>query len=192
MSDEKRVLLLTGRPGVGKTTAVIRAAERLDDLRLRGFVTRETRDDSGSRTGFEIVTFDGEVRTLAHVEIEGGPRVSRYGVDVDAVDAVTARELEEPGAGGREEPGRDEPAPDAYLVDEIGKMECWSDRFVEAVGRLLEGDRPVVATVARRGGGLIADAKDHPRSEVWEVTRENRDALPERIEGWVRVGLGPG
>ncbi|MBI2218916.1 MAG: hypothetical protein HYU51_16645 [Candidatus Rokubacteria bacterium] len=44
-------------------------------------------------------------------------------------------------------------------VDEIGKMECLSRAFVEAVRALLDTAMPVVATVAARGGGFIEEVK---------------------------------
>ena len=72
-----------------------------------------------------------------------------------------------------------------YLVDEIGKMECLSSAFVEAVVRLLDSDRPLIATVAQRGAGFITDVKRRPDAELWQVMRDNRDELPARIVSWL-------
>lgn len=145
-------------------------------LRVRGFYTEEVRDERGRREGFRAVTFGGRRRTMASVQIDGPPRVGKYGVDLETVD----------GLGAELEAGEEEDRPDLYLLDEIGKMECASDRFVRAVRRLLESPPcPLVATVARRGGGLIREVKQHPRTELWEVTRSNRDDLPGRLVAWV-------
>lgn len=112
---------------------------------------------------------------MASVQIEGPPRVGKYGVDLETVDILGA-ELET----------AEEDLPDVFLVDEIGKMECASDRFTRAVRGLVEDSpRPLVATVARQGGGLIRQVKEHPRTELWEVTRSNRDDLPSRVVAWV-------
>lgn len=173
-------LFLTGSPGVGKTTAIRRAVERLDDLRASGFYTEEIRGPSGRRTGFLGVTLRGRERVIASVEIEGRPRVGKYGVDVPAVDALTASALD-PDAGT-----------DVYVVDEVGKMECFSGVFRAAIRRLLEGETPLVGTVARRGGGLIEEVREHPAVEVRELTRGNRDELPGSIEAWVRERAGDG
>lgn len=75
---------------------------------------------------------------------------------------------------------------DVYLVDEIGKMECLSKQFVAAIGRILESGKPVVATVAMHGEGLIDDVKLRPGVQIWQVTRENRDRLPDDILTWLR------
>ena len=203
MTPDAATLLITGRPGVGKTTVLRRAADRLADLALRGFYTEEVRGGSGTRTGFRALPFgaggghsdrstsgsgarDGGDRAgsrpyggriIASVEIEGGPRVSKYGVDVEGVDDVTRRHLTADGA-------------DAVLVDEIGKMECYSDLFVSRIDELVAGDVPVVATVASRGGGLIRRVKEVPGTDLRELTLGNRDRAPGVLERWVRERTG--
>jgi nucleoside-triphosphatase len=167
----KHALLLTGRPGSGKTTALRAVGNALRRQRVGGFYTEEIRR-RGVRTGFRIVTFDGRRAVLASVERAGAPRVGKYGVDVAALDAVVDDALVTGGAK-------------VHLVDEIGKMECLSGRFVRAMRALLDGGRPVVATVAQRGDGFIADVKGRPDIELWELTRANRDAMPARILAWL-------
>jgi nucleoside-triphosphatase THEP1 len=66
-------------------------------------------------------------------------------------------------------------------------MECLSRAFVAAVTRLFDSSCNVIATVAQRGTGFIAEVKRHPRAELWEVTRANRDTLPGRIVSWLDV-----
>ena len=72
-------------------------------------------------------------------------------------------------------------AVDVYVIDEIGKMECFSARFVTAVRRTLDGLRPVIATVGLKGGGFIAEAKARPDVQVWELTKANRDEMPRQL-----------
>jgi nucleoside-triphosphatase len=170
------VLLITGVPGVGKTTVIRHVAERLRGSRLGGFYTEELRE-AGQRTGFRLLDFQGRALTFAHVGF-GGPRVSRYGVDVPALDAQAGTLLA--------------PRPDVavYLVDEIGKMECLSPHFVAAMRHLLASGSRVVATVARKGEGFIDEAKRWPGATLWEVTHDNRDRLPEAVLAWLeKAGL---
>src|ERR671922_1243146 len=93
-------ILLEGRPGVGKTTVARRLAEHLRaaDVSLRGFTTEELREGR-RRVGFAVETFAGERATLAHVDLPGPPRVSKYGVDVAAFERVALPALENVDAG---------------------------------------------------------------------------------------------
>jgi nucleoside-triphosphatase len=167
------VLLLTGVPGIGKTTLIRRVAGRLKGRKLGGFYTEEIRED-GDRRGFRLVGFDGTERVIAHVDFPKVHRVGKYGVDVEAIDGAT-------------ELLADDPAVQVYLVDEIGKMECLSERFVAAMRTLLIGPKPVVATIALRGGGFIAEAKRTQGAAIWEVTCATRDLLPSRGSRWLEA-----
>ena len=171
-TSSRTALLLTGAPGSGKTTVVRRVAEKLSDARIRGFTTEEIRK-GGERVGFRIETFEGESAILAHVSIRSDYRVSRYSVDVAALDRFVGPALAL------------SPRADVYVVDEIGKMECFSDRIIEAMEKLLDARRLVVATVALRGKGFIERVKRRPDVELWTVTRSNRESLPSEVITWI-------
>jgi nucleoside-triphosphatase len=170
------VLLLTGAPGSGKTTIVRRVAEELrkKKRRIAGFLTTEIREGR-ERVGFRIETFAGRSAIFAHVSIRSLHRVSHYGVDVTALDEIVDDALAV------------SPAADVYLIDEIGKMECFSARFVAATETLLDRGRLVVATVASRGGGFIEEVKRRPDVELRNVTRSNRDEMPVQVLEWIAV-----
>ncbi len=171
--NEARALLLTGPPGVGKTTCLRRAAETLRGIPIHGFVTEEIRE-AGQRMGFRIETFDGDSEVFAHVKIRSPHRVSKYGVDVDALERVVSQQFSTIPAGG------------VVLLDEIGKMECLSGRFLETVESLLDAGAVLVATVALRGSGLIERVKRRSGVLLWTITRANRQEMPQQIAGWVR------
>lgn len=169
------LLLLTGSPGVGKTTALRRVIDALRREPLRGFFTEEIRV-GGARQGFRLVTLDGEQCVMADVRRPGPPRVGKYGVDVAAIDAVARRVL----------------APDRavalFVIDEIGKMECLSRVFVDAVRTLLALEQPLLATVALSGGGLIEEVKRHRGARLMHLTRDNRERLPGEIARILQQG----
>jgi len=170
-NHKPHILLITGAPGVGKTTVIRRTADGLGNKGLRGFYTEEIRED-GERRGFRLVGFDGTAHVIAHVDFPKRHRVGKYGVDVPVLDEA-ARML------------RLDPHARIYLVDEIGKMECLSDPFIAAMRVLISGNARMVATVGAHGGGFIAEVKRRPECELWEVTHANRDDLPARILAWL-------
>jgi nucleoside-triphosphatase len=158
-------ILLTGLPGCGKTTAVMSILKKLWDIRAAGFYTEEIRQGS-QRKGFCWKRLDGAEGILAHVGIKGKFRVGRYGVDVSGFERDVVPILD----SGRA-------VVDLFVIDEIGKMECLSKGFVEAMRGLLAGDRPVLATIAQKGAGFIAEAKNQPGVESITMTERNRDSI---------------
>jgi len=165
--NRKPRILLTGPPQCGKTTVVQRVVLRFPG-RAAGFYTREVRD-AGRRVGFEIVTLDGEVAWLSHVDFPGPHRVGKYGVSLENLHRVGLPALT--------------PAPgvDLIVVDEVGKMECLSPRFVESMERLWDAPIPLLATVAQKGGGYIQAITEKPGAVLITVTPANREELPARI-----------
>ena len=173
---EKRHLLITGLPGSGKTTLLIELVRHFVHLAPAGFYTEEVRE-RGVRRGFRLQSLDGMEGVLADVAFGGPHRVGRYGVDVDGFEAFLAS-LDLPA----------QPSP-LVFIDEIGKMECLSHRFVRLAESLLDSGKTVVATVARQGEGLIGKVKERPDSLLVEVTRMNRQSLQDELVHWLEQHL---
>ena len=160
-------LLVTGRPGSGKTTVMERIIALLPFDTATGFVTREVRE-GGVRRGFAIQTLDGRTAPLACVG-GGEPRVGRYHVRLDGLEAIGV-----PALAPRRGVG-------VIVADEIGKMECLSHRFCDAVRCALDAPTHVVGTIAGQGGGFIAEVRRRSDVRIMEVTVRNRDDLPATI-----------
>jgi nucleoside-triphosphatase len=160
----KKNLLITGLPGVGKTTLIRRLYEALKNLHPVGFYTGEIRE-GGMRKGFELVNFEGKKGILSHVSIKSRDRVGRYKVEVsgfeDFLDGIPFFDL----------------SSRMVMVDEIGKMECLSTQFVRRMREVLASEKWVIATVALKGSGLIAEVKKRQDVKLFETTQGNRDVL---------------
>ncbi|MFJ7590592.1 nucleoside-triphosphatase [Streptomyces sp. NPDC097617] len=85
-------ILLEGRPGAGKTTALRRLAALLPTRAATGFTTEEIRQ-SGARVGFALETLAGRRQVLAHVDLPGPPRVGKYGVDLGVMERLALPSL---------------------------------------------------------------------------------------------------
>jgi NTPase len=82
------VLLLTGAPGIGKTTVIGRVADRLKGRNLGGFYTEEIRE-GGERRGFQLVGFEGTDRVIAHI---GFPKLTGSGSTASTSEPSTRRQ----------------------------------------------------------------------------------------------------
>jgi len=169
-----RTLLITGRPGVGKTTVIQKVAAQLGQ-RAGGFYTQEMRGPGG-RKGFRLITLPvGEREAImAHVDIRSRNRVGRYGVDVAVLDSVGVAAIRSAIQSC-----------DVIVVDEIGKMELFSGEFRGAVLKAVSSDKIVVATVMQQNHDWVAALKGMPQATVWQITESNRDKLPGRVMEWI-------
>ncbi len=168
-------VLVTGPPGSGKTTLIRTAVAELD-VPAAGFYTEEIRS-GGRREGFALVTLDGRRATLASVRIRSPHRVSRYGVDVQALESVGLPALEE--------------APGATLlvIDEIGKMELLSPRFQAAVRRALGSGRPVLASIMLSRHPFADALKSRADVRLIQLTPEKRERALEEVVAALREML---
>lgn len=163
-------ILITGNPGSGKTTLIRRLAGSLPGA--AGFYTGEIREGR-RRVGFRLMDLrGGESGVLSHVDFRGPRRVGKYGVDVEGFE----RFLD----------GLDLEAAPVVVIDEIGKMECLSEKFNTFIKGLLSSDRNVVATIAKKGTRFIEGLKRTPGARVVEVDEGNRDAVLGSLLGELR------
>jgi len=161
---------LTGRPGVGKSTLILKWISAHKG-RCGGFYTRELRE-SGVRVGFEIVGLDGQRALLAHVQRRGVPRVGKYGVYVEHVEAIAVPAIE-----------RATVEADYVIIDEIGKMELLCEAFRAAVLRAIDSPKLVLGTVMQRGDRWVDALKGHCNVTVLTVTMQNREHLFDQLAG---------
>ncbi|MBW2023141.1 MAG: NTPase [Deltaproteobacteria bacterium] len=163
----RKNILITGPPRIGKSTLIEKIMGRLQKP-LTGFFTREIKQKR-RRVGFSIVTLDGKTGLLAHQDIRGKPRVGKYGVDIEQVDKLAV-------------PSIRPASPDTIVViDEIGKMECFSLLFCEALVQVLSSQNPVIASIALHGPPFIKDIKARNDILLIEVTEKNRNKLTDEI-----------
>lgn len=172
-------ILLTGRPGCGKTTLIRKVLERYPG-KAGGFYTQELRE-SGNRAGFEVRTLEGQRGLLAHVEIRSLEKVGKYGVDLSFLEEEGIPQIELAVRRG-------------YLVviDELGPMEFKSRRFRQVVIKTLHEDVPLLGSIVARPdpfGDMIRGRAD---ISLIEVREDNRDMLVDLILQRLEPRLSPG
>ncbi|ADC65462.1 protein of unknown function DUF265 [Ferroglobus placidus DSM 10642] len=162
-------IALTGRPGIGKTTACLKIFEKLkDEMKISGFVTKEVRE-KGRRIGFKLVNLEsGEESWLAKVG-EGKVKVGKYAVFVENLEKF----LDEISLDS-----------DLIIIDEVGPMELKSEKFVKFVENLLRKDN-VIFTIHYKACHRILD-EIRRRFKVITLTEENRNKAVEEVVEIVR------
>lgn len=126
------------------------------------------------RQGFRIVALDGQEATLAHIDMSSPYRVSKYRVDIDALDRVGVSALRQAVKEA-----------ELIVVDEIGKMELLSPRFKEAVTQALNSGKRVLGTIMLDPHPFVDEIKRRPQVEVFPVTRDNRTDAMKKVLNWV-------
>jgi len=170
--------LLTGRPGCGKTTLIKRVVNNLLQ-RAGGFYTEEIRD-GGTRTGFKIVTLDGNEAVFAHVDLKTPERLGKYGLDLATLERIGVCAVREAVRQRR-----------LAVIDEIGPMEIRSAIFRDAVNEALDSEIPLLATVFARSLPFTNAIKSRPDVTLIEVRPDNRERLLSELSDRIQA-LNPG
>ena len=139
-------------------------SEELKHLHPAGFYTEEIREE-GVRKGFELISLDGKRGLLSHKDIKGPYRVGPYKVDMESFESFL------------DSVPFFDPLNHLIIIDEIGKMECLSDRFKNLLKKIFNSGKLVIATIALKGGGLIGEVKEGEDVKLYEMTFHNRDTL---------------
>ncbi len=159
----RKNILYTGLPGCGKSTIIEKIVRRMSRPST-GFFTREIWD-RGRRVGFSITTLDGQHGVLAHIYIRSRHRVGKYGVNLQDIDRTAVPSM------------IPENENVVVVVDEIGKMECFSRVFKKTLIEVLDSPNMVVGSISLKGDEFIRAIKKRPDTEMISVSVKNRDTL---------------
>ncbi|CAH2980486.1 unnamed protein product [Chilo suppressalis] len=152
-----KYFLMTGEPGVGKTTLTkkLNSLLRSEGIKTCGFYTEEVRQNR-IREGFDVVTLDGQRGRLARdMTVMSGLvkfRVGKYAVLVQEFENVALPALKQ----------------------------FFSHSFKTVVQEIFRPDSKcmVLATLPLRNSDkLIENIRNHANAKLWTVTRENRNCL---------------
>ncbi len=166
-------ILITGYPGVGKTTLVKKVIGNLE-CPIGGFYTHEMLVD-GKRKGFFITNFEGHQMIMADENSDSPYRVAKYGVNIDAFEKIGIPAMER--ALGKS---------DLIVIDEIGRMEMFSNIFCDALREVFDSEKPLLATIKKIDCELTKELKERTDIEIFEVTKQNRNVILDQVIGTLR------
>jgi len=161
-------IFITGPPGCGKTTLI---KEILKELQIpaKGFFTEEIRKGR-ERVGFKILTLNGKEGILAEKGFKSPYKVSKYGVLLKDLEEIGVKEIEEGLRGNF-----------LIVVDEIGKMELFSNKFREAILKTLDSKNKVLGTIMLKENPFCNKIKQRRDKKVFYLTRENKEKVKKEI-----------
>ena len=161
-------ILLTGRPGAGKTTLINESVRRIREkgIKIGGISTKEIRSRN-IRKGFMIRDiWSGREAIMASTDFEKGPKIGRYRIDINALVEVGVTAIQT----AIEEA--------VVVIDEIGPMELLSPEMSKNILRAIESSKTVLGVIHWKKRGRIIDAiLSNPETKVIEVRPDNRDSL---------------
>jgi nucleoside-triphosphatase len=176
MPKNPKNLVLTGKPGVGKTTLVKEAVWPFRES-VGGFYTEEV-VEARQRLGFRLKSFSGAAGLLSSKLLASPHRVGKYGVDLEVLERVGVESLRSAVEKNR-----------LIVIDEIGSMEILSAGFRSVVLQCLTGPSPVLATI-RFGAQPFTDSiKTLPSTELVELTRANYPEVRGEVRSWVEAAI---
>jgi nucleoside-triphosphatase len=172
---------ITGLPHAGKTQTLLKIIEMLEaeEFVVGGMIT-ESIVFRNKRVGFYVMDWlSKKKRRFAHVNIESSVFVGKYGVDMKVLDSIGVKAIS----------SAVEKA-DVIIIDEVGKMEVESQKFVKAVKDALDSDKPLIITLHKKSRNpLLQDIRRRDDIRILEVTPVNRNLLPYKIMKLMRGEL---
>ena len=165
-------VLITGQPGCGKTTLIKKVARSLS-IPFCGFFTNEIRHGK-KRVGFEIESFGGNKAIMSHIDIKSPCRVGKYGVDIQSIERIAVLEIEIALSEKR-----------LLIVDEIGKMELFSQRFKDLILKVFRTDIPFLGTILYKPHPFCDRLKNSPGIKLLTLKMNEYDKIYGKIVQWL-------
>jgi len=162
-------ILLTAPPRTGKSTIIEKFIKQYKGKKV-GIIAKEIRNSENERVGFKSVDMQGNERLCLHVNLIDSEIMvgNKYKVDVNAIDEFVVPQITQ-----KVEPDT------VIIIDEIGRAQSCSVKFLKAVETLLDSDSNLLCTILYDDEEWARKFKEHPNSIILEVTEQNRDIMPE-------------
>ncbi len=169
-------ILLSGPPGCGKTTIIKEVLKQVKGIKAGGFHTSEIRE-GGVRKGFKITSLDGREAVLSRIDFKGPDRVSKYGVSVENLESIGLRAIQDAIRNA-----------DIIVIDEIGKMELFSEKVRQAILDALDSPKRVLGTIMMASNPFVNEIKKRKDIRVVEIRKGSGAGIRDELIRSLSVG----
>ena len=163
------IILLSGEPRVGKTTALKKIIKMVGEDNCIGFYTEEIRNEF-DRVGFDCVSLDGRRKRIADINFNSDLRLGRYGIDIEAFEDFALEIMKNSCSSNK-----------IIIIDEIGPIQFLSAKFKEEINSILTDSQCVIGTIFYNKHPDIDEIKKIPGIKIYFMTSENRNTILENI-----------
>lgn len=156
-------ILITGKPGSGKSTLVKETIEKLD-RNISGILSPEIREGR-KRKGFKIIDYyTGKEEILASVNIKQGPKIGKYTVNISGINKIVEIFKENWNKT------------DLVIVDELGPMELKSRKFQKLINEIFQSDKDILCIIHRN---LVNKYKKY--GKIYKIEKNNFEEVKKEI-----------
>ena len=166
-------ILLTGPAEAGKTVLVRKLSEIFKEFNPSGFFTVDINED-GIKKGALIASLFGDAQVFYHTGLKSRYSVGKFGIDMKGFENLLENVFSK------------DKKTSLYIIDEIGKMECRSRKFGKLIVELLNSEKPVIATIAEKGTGLVSDLKKRSDVKLIGVAQDNHELILKELTMEIR------
>ena len=157
---------VTGRTGTGKTKVINTLYYRLssENISMGGILTRDIRK-YGKRTGIEIMNIStGITFELADIDRKIGPRLQKFRINKDNIDNLIIDELYQSSTKA-----------ELLIIDMIGPMELFSNRFCDLLQSLLNEDKKILCAIQTKfDHPIIKEIKKSANLELHDLNDKHK------------------
>ncbi|ADL51913.1 nucleoside-triphosphatase [Clostridium cellulovorans] len=163
------IILLSGEPRIGKTTALKKIIHSIGKENCIGFYTEEIRGKF-DRSGFQCVSLDGTRKKIADVNLDTNVRMGRYGIDIEGFENFAIPILNNSYTSNK-----------ITIIDEIGPIQFLSTKFKQEISNILTSSTCVIGTIFYNNHPDIDKIKRIPGVKIYYMAIENRTTILETV-----------
>ncbi|KPJ69107.1 MAG: hypothetical protein AMJ45_01020 [Syntrophobacter sp. DG_60] len=145
------------------------------NLNIGGFYTAEIRE-RGQRKGFNIIDLGRKEGVLADIDLKSPYKVGKYKVNLKDLEEIGVKSILNAINENK-----------IVIIDEIGKMELFSEKFRKAVEEAVNSKNKVLGTIKLTKDPFTEKIKNRKDTRIFHLTEGNFKQIKTEIIKTLRL-----